>query len=100
MTVRKYDKVDDGYIKGAVHDKLGMCFWCLEPTRCIALDVRDATLPDDIKIENTILSVGIGFRVMALGIGCGCYGRFHRQIAHIRHGILDHHDEVPMEKQR
>jgi hypothetical protein len=94
MTVRKYDKVDDGYIKGVVHDKQGICFCCNKTTRVIAFHhITDVNLPYNIKLKDTILNPepvklrlrrsGVALQAMSVGIGCGCYAKFHRQMAHI-----------------
>lgn len=41
---------------------------------------RTLKLPDNIDITKTILKRSTNI----LGINCGCYARFHRQVAHIQ----------------
>jgi hypothetical protein len=41
---------------------------------------RSFWLESDIKLESTILK-SLDHR---LGVTCGCYGKFHRQVTHIR----------------
>jgi hypothetical protein len=58
------------------------CVACDEPGACISWE--DITLPDyqgkgPLLPERTILRRKDG----ALGIQCGCYAKFHRQIARI-----------------
>jgi hypothetical protein len=58
----------------------GFCSACQTPVDA-CVDYRDASLRKglgDIKREDTIL------KSLRVGVTCGCYAKFHRQVAHIR----------------
>lgn len=74
--------VKDGYITGKVDiASKQRCGNCLRDT--IALEVTKLDLPQYIKPSNKLIfckgTKPHGF----IGIGCGCYAKGHRQIAHI-----------------
>lgn len=39
---------------------------------------------NDIEVSRTILKDTKNY----IGINCGCYSKFHRQVAHIRHAMM------------
>lgn len=79
------DILDDPYIYGAVgHEAKRRCQICGKDVICIV--VRRLTLPEGIKVADTIMrdQWDQAAPQPCIGINCGCYARFHRQIAHIR----------------
>lgn len=72
--------IQDGIIHGRIDLKGRMCNHCGHETYCVR--IYDASPPevgdDTLDLNRTILK-GVEF----LGIGCGCYAKFHRQVAHI-----------------
>jgi hypothetical protein len=64
-------------------DGIYVCGRC--GTRTLSISIHDVQLPDGIKPQSTILYSGDDEKPFHkhLGIGCGCYAKFHRQIAHI-----------------
>lgn len=81
--------VDDGLILGAVERSRQVCNVCGHTTMCIF--ITKITLPKGLEPSNSLIAFRDGKdqvnkRVVPLryiGIGCGCYARFHRQVAHI-----------------
>lgn len=77
----------DGIISGAIERTKQECGICGTWTMVIWITTVD--LPQGIKVESTILTQTTsttrpqGRTVGLIGVGCGCYARFHRQIAHI-----------------
>jgi hypothetical protein len=77
--------VEDGIISGWVETNKQTCGFCLVGTKCIG--INDVKLPEGIDLDRTIV-----MRIMTnqkhpnrfIGIGCGCYAKFHRQVAHIQ----------------
>lgn len=79
----------DGIIEGKVRARYEFCAHCSEST--IVVQIEALELPEGIKPSTKL--IGYAQQVSAdgttvghvryLGIGCGCYARFHRQIAHI-----------------
>lgn len=55
------------------------CSRCGELGPCIRYNPDTFSLPLDIDVEKTILKSPMNY----LGISCGCYSTFSRQIAHI-----------------
>lgn len=51
-----------------------------ESNQAVAITYNPELVFDDIDVARTILRTPNG----VLGITCGCYSKFHRQIAHIR----------------
>jgi hypothetical protein len=47
----------------------------------VRYDVQTIRLPDGIKTSDTILHTPSH---MGIGIVCGCYAKFHRQVTHIQ----------------
>lgn len=68
------------------------CGNCRQPTTCIA--VSKINLPDEIEPSTKLIgyeafvpegSLSARLKpIHLIGIGCGCYARFHRQVAHIQ----------------
>lgn len=86
---RRMHDVEDGYITGTImanREKCGVCGWW---TKCIR--IHNFTPPEGIETEWLILAYrmvngqALGTAVTYVGIGCGCYAKAHRQIAHIQH---------------
>lgn len=82
-------KHNDGIIK--FHEKRhgpGICPNCSELT--LVWQIKDVKLPEGIKpsaklIVYTHSNHDPGYETLKqIGIGCGCYSKFHRQIAHIK----------------
>lgn len=84
--------VDDGLITGNVETNRQWCRICNFPTRCI--NIHSIDLPEDVgKPTNRLIAYERHITkdertetfgpVKYIGIGCGCYAKFHRQIAHI-----------------
>lgn len=75
--------VDDGIITGIVGMTKGGCEVCGRGTRCI--HITATSMPGGIEVSNTILKGHEeGSTITLIGIGCGDYARFHRQVAHIQ----------------
>jgi hypothetical protein len=73
---------DDGIIKGKL-GKPSRCPRCLRTAHLVLIE--EVNLPDGITWEATILNHKLySDPLWALGIECGDYARFHRQIVHIR----------------
>lgn len=49
------------------------------PNYAIKYAPKSFELPDGVEIERTILKTTDHY----LGLNCGCYAKFHRQVAHI-----------------
>ena len=85
--------LDDGLITGTVVTVGKICGHCESRTFCVHIDL--IKLPAGIEpstklIPYTVVDMdedrGVSLvHYEYLGIGCGCYARFHRQIAHIEH---------------
>lgn len=81
--------LEDPYIRGLIHDdRKRRCEVCNRD--CICIYVVRVDCPDGIDCAATILKDfndavirDILLRSIWLGINCGCYARFHRQVAHI-----------------
>lgn len=82
-----------GSVGGYIHTNRLTCGVCGQPTMCIVMN-RRPSLPDYIEKDDAKIlfhqasqsphpqdKSAYGF----IGIGCGCYARAHRQIAHIAH---------------
>lgn len=80
--------LNDGIMSGKIWYRMDYCDQCGE--RAVGLTIETISLPEPMKPSSKL----IGFRdgptdvepITQLGITCGCYGRFHRQIAHIQEG--------------
>lgn len=71
--------VDDDYIDGWVEQNRQRCAICDHTTKCIG--IAKLKLPASTLFHRAYDDTGY------IGIGCGCYARAHRQIAHIRHSV-------------
>jgi len=86
---RLMNAVRDGIIMGVIDNVRHPCGVCGHTTRCII--VTSVTMPNGIEADWTILATrdtqgnptGI---IQYIGIGCGDYAKFHRQVAHISDG--------------
>lgn len=81
--------VNDGYIQGATSGKQKNCCVCKQRTLCV--DIAGVVMPRGVTTRATILHANKADRddpsiVPCIGIGCGCYGKLHRQLAHINRG--------------
>lgn len=77
--------VNDGYIAGATTIGQRTCEVCGERTLCV--DIANLTLPKGMTVKATILqdrTVEAPKRIRRVGIGCGDYAKFHRQIVWIQ----------------
>ena len=78
--------VNDGLITGGVSTQGLPCPNCNQTTVCVDIDA--IKLPESIKPNRKLIAfyevpTGVTEHLW-LGIGCGCYAKFHRQIAHIQ----------------
>jgi hypothetical protein len=73
-------KLDDGYIKGVIHSLPWKCDRC-QKKRCVTVRIEEVTL-DGIDRNRTILK-----DVNFIGVTCGCYAKFHRQVTHIQEAM-------------
>lgn len=88
--------LDDGIIQGRLHDRLIVCDVCR--TKQQGIWIHNVELPIVGNKRLTPVITMILFRespmitsegkikvipITYIGIGCGCYGRAHRQLAHI-----------------
>lgn len=78
------DTVNDGILHGKLGQTKGDCEVCGMGTRC--LHIYEAHMPEGIDIGKTIAHspTDTGAPITLIGIGCGCYAKFHRQVAHIQ----------------
>ena len=79
--------VADGYISGELSPRARRCERCGKLTRCIR--IHDVVLPEGVTLRATILQrrgEEDPTLITYIGLGCGDYARFHRQIVHISGG--------------
>ncbi len=82
--------VNDGIVSGKLLHRTVACDVCGVPTCCVEVD---GYVLEDIHYTSTIIALPDDkrrprqFTAVYLGIGCGCYSKFHRQVAHIRDSI-------------
>lgn len=80
--------VTDGIITGEVSRTRKRCSCC--GGLGTALLVNEIEMPEEVELDWTILVVRdsegkpTGVPMNFLGISCGCYAKFHRQVAHIK----------------
>jgi hypothetical protein len=93
--VRK-NELHDPYLIGHInYGARAQCQNCGELAMCI--EVKNVLLPDDIEPSTRLIlclqhpsnsqakpDPSLFTWIELLGIGCGCYARAHRQIAHIQ----------------
>lgn len=79
-------RIDDGILDGHLVAKLEACDNCGEDTWPFEIDT--ISLPKGVKPSNKLIVFREGPNGLEaidhIGFGCGCYGKFHRQIAHIK----------------
>lgn len=77
--------VDDGLILGSIRSPQLKCEVCGIRTKVIL--INEIVLPKGLVPGNTMIAYtneGSTLRPIGeIGIGCGCYARFHRQMGHI-----------------
>ena len=76
--------LDDGYIIGMVLGTHRQCEHCDYKTVCVK--ITGLMLPKGMTVKATILQdrkEDEPHRITYIGVGCGCYAKFHRQVAHI-----------------
>lgn len=76
--------VRDGYLIGTIGGRQVRCEHCQEKTACI--EITGVVLPKGMTVKASILqdrNVAEPSCIKHVGVGCGCYAKFHRQIAHI-----------------
>ncbi len=87
-----WSPVNDGIVSGRLLHRTIDCDVCGVPTCCVRVDGYN--LPE-IRWTSTLICIWPNRPVrdpepqcaVFLGIGCGCYAKFHRQVAHIRDSI-------------
>lgn len=76
----------DGIIDGHIAAQLRQCGNCKDHAWCI--EIQEITLPEEIKPSNKLIAFFNGPTEVKphryIGVTCGCYAKFHRQIAHIK----------------
>jgi hypothetical protein len=82
-----WSPVNDGIVSGKLLHRTIACDVCGVPT-CV-VRVEDYKFPDEVWWQSTIVYLRKNETPIAvnLGVGCGCYAKFHRQVAHIRDSI-------------
>jgi hypothetical protein len=92
------NSVDDGLIVGNIEARRKVCAHCGHTTRCIRVGmITDDELKQWVKESPNKFIFG---KVRAnklqdldamigsyIGIGCGCYGKAHRQVAHVKEAM-------------
>jgi hypothetical protein len=81
--------VNDGYIAGRTSTRQRLCKRCGKRTLCIEIDTL--TLPQNMTVKATILqdrTFEEPTLIPFVGVGCGCYAKFHRQLAHINYSRM------------
>lgn len=92
--------VSDGLIRGEVLTNKTACSKC--GTATVVIHVHEITLPAGIKpgvqllgyVRRGLVAGAVTHRDF-LGIGCGCYAKFHRQIVHIKDQHAPSEGKVP-----
>lgn len=93
-----YGMVRDGIVTGVLLRTKIVCDVCGQGTCGIEVGAYD--LPEEVPWTKTIINLQFrqksdeeGYLVAAyLGIGCGCYAKFHRQVAHIKDSVEEGRD--------
>lgn len=79
-----YTRVNDGYITGSITGRVRWCEHCGEKAVCV--HIINLVLPKGMTVKATILQDAGHAEPTCIdyvGVSCGCYGKFHRQVAHI-----------------
>jgi hypothetical protein len=80
--------LSDGVITGTLSPRARLCPVCERGGQRVVLITR-IQLPDGIEPSNHIIGYGM-YKTLkveppkAIGLTCGCYARFHRQVAKIK----------------
>lgn len=83
MSRLTYGMVRDGIVVGALSRALVTCGNCQE--RCCGIYVTSVEGVEKHKGANGIIFAKVmQMHHPAIGIGCGCYAKAHRQLAHIK----------------
>lgn len=92
-----YGMVRDGIVTGILLRTKIVCDVCEQGT--CGIEVTGYDLPKEVPWTSTIISLPRSRRfimdqamVIFLGIGCGCYAKFHRQVAHIKDSVEEGRD--------
>lgn len=83
--------LSDGIITGSIKAKHEFCANCGESVWCV--EIEKVELPETLKpspqliVYQTQVGINSNFvgHIKYLGLTCGCYAKFHRQLAHILH---------------
>lgn len=74
--------LNDPYLHASfVHQHKQTCEVCRNLALCVI--IFNADLPTGVNVESTIIRSQADNFVVAIGLNCGCYAKFHRQIAYI-----------------
>lgn len=80
--------IRDGYITGVLKPHLGTCPLCGAPRQRI-IDVASVETPHGFGAEATVMFNRADDAIHScLGLTCGCYAKFHRQVVHIQESQL------------
>lgn len=90
MATSIHDPFDDGLIIGRIHTPIRKCEVCEARCRVIHIErIKEIVEPSSKLIGyKTVAPAPVKKgesvqRVNFIGINCGCYAKFHRQMAHI-----------------
>lgn len=82
-----WSPVDDGIVRGRLLRVSHACDVCGSWTACVEVAPGEGyTFPREVPWTATIVHFPKEPHypvAIFLGVGCGCYARFHRQVAHI-----------------
>lgn len=97
-SLRRHDLIDPYLQASVATDRKRRCEVCGESALCIIINRIE--LPEQIGVEATILYERESNSThMYVGINCGCYAKFHRQVAHIVSNMnIRHRNEAGWEK--
>lgn len=86
-----WSPVNDGIVSGKLLHRTIDCDVCGVPTCCVRVGGYKL---GGINWRSVIIAVKKPGQPLAvnLGIGCGCYAKFHRQVAHILDSIEEGRD--------
>lgn len=92
--MKKLSDIEDGILTGTIETKGGPCHHCGTITRVIRIDsmkfpsILYGEYEDYIDFWKCLIFCHDNATSLdRIGIGCGCYARGHRQIAHIEDNI-------------
>lgn len=86
----RWASVDDGIVFGRLLRKSHPCDVCGDGAACIFVEAYE--MPPTVPYTATIISLTDRQSqdqsvAVYLGISCGCYAKFHRQVSHIKDSI-------------